>query len=124
VWQPPSQGDAQPAPDGYVIFRHTGGGCLNPNRINERRVTVALDLYSPLKVVSWASAHADCPMRYTITNADEVVITFGSGSNEFELSLDAGALSALAHIGTEALTKVNTRAEKRPGELMPVGERT
>lgn len=69
---------------------------------------MALDLFSPLKVVSWASAHADCPMRYKITSPDELVITFGSGANEFELSLDDGALRALVQLGTEALTEMDT----------------
>lgn len=73
---------------------------------------MALDLSSPLKVVSWASAHADCPMRYKITGTGEmVVIIFGSGSNEFELSLEAGALHTLARLATEALADMTARAE-------------
>jgi len=75
---------------------------------------VALDLYSPLKVVSWASAHADCPMRYKITSPGELVITFGSGPNEFELSLDHGALRSLVDLTTEALTKLDADAGERP----------
>jgi hypothetical protein len=69
---------------------------------------VALDLFSPLKVVSWASAHADCPMRYTINSTNEVVIVFGSGQHEFEFSLDAGALRSLVQLGTEALDKMDS----------------
>src|SRR5262245_37936837 len=77
--------------------------------INERRVNpVALDLFSPLKVVSWASVHADCPMRYEITNPSELVIIFGSDQNEFELSLDGGALRTLVQLSTKALDKMDT----------------
>lgn len=87
---------------------------------------MALDLSSPLKVVSWASAHADCPMRYTINSADEMVIVFGKGSVEFEFSLDSGALRALARLATEALSRMDTYAEERlgqsTGELVTVGE--
>lgn len=71
--------------------------------------SVALDLFSPLKVVSWASAHADCPMRYAIT-ATGVVIIFGSGPNEFELSLDNGALRTLVQLSAEALAKMDAGA--------------
>jgi len=85
-------------------------------------VTVALDLFSPLKVVSWASAHADCPMRYKITSPAELVLTFGSGPNEFELSLDHGALRALVQLSTEALAKLDADAEAQPGEQVPAGE--
>jgi hypothetical protein len=81
---------------------------------------VALDLFSPLKVTSWASAHAGCPMRYTINSADEVVIIFGSGSDEFEFSLEAGALRSLMQLGTEALAKMDTYAD----ELTAAGERS
>jgi hypothetical protein len=72
---------------------------------------MALDLSSPLKVVSWASAHADCPMRYKITGTGEMVIIFGSGSQEFELSLEAGALNTLAQLSAEALADMTARAE-------------
>lgn len=83
---------------------------------------MAPDLFSPLKVVSWASAHADCPMRFKITNRGEMVITLGSGSNEFELSLDGGALRTLVRLGTEALAEMDAPAEKQPGELVPARE--
>lgn len=69
---------------------------------------MALDLFSPLKVVSWASAHADCPMRYTITSSDEMVLVFGSGQEEFEFALDKGALRTLVELGAEALTRMDT----------------
>jgi hypothetical protein len=78
---------------------------------------VTLDLFSPLKVVSWASAHSDCPMRYTINSADEMVIIFGNGSTEFELSLDGGALHTLVRLGAEALDKMATCVG--PGEGAP-----
>jgi len=81
---------------------------------NERRVTVALDLFSPLKVVSWASVHADCPMRYKITGPGELVITFGSGPHEFEFSLDHGALRTLVQLASEALDKLDTEAGANP----------
>lgn len=84
---------------------------------------MALDLFSPLKVVSWASAHADCPMRYKITHPNELVITFGSGTNEFELALDAGALRRLVQLGAEALEKLDTAADERLGELVATAER-
>lgn len=77
---------------------------------------MTLDLFSPLKVVSWASAHADCPMRYTINGADEMVIVFGSGSTEFELSLDGGALHTLVRLGAEALDKMDTCARPDEGD--------
>jgi hypothetical protein len=67
---------------------------------------VTLDLHSPLKVVSWASAHADCPMRYEINGADEMVTTFGSGSEEFEFAFDASALHTLVQLSAEALDKM------------------
>lgn len=69
---------------------------------------MALDLFSPLKVVSWASAHADCPMRYKITSPDEMVLVFGSGQDEFEFSLDKGALRTLVQLGTDALSDMDT----------------
>lgn len=76
---------------------------------------MALDLFSPLKVVSWASASADCPMRYKITNSDELVIIFGSGTNEFELALDDGALRALVELSAEALAEIDADVEEQPG---------
>jgi hypothetical protein len=84
---------------------------------------VALDLFSPLKVVSWASAHANCPMRYTIANVDEMVIIFGSDQHEFEFSLDKSALRTLVQLGTEALAEMSTRTEDRLGEFLTAGER-
>jgi hypothetical protein len=93
------------------------------HHLQERRVPVALDLFSPLKVVSWASAHADCPMRYKINGPTDVVIVFGSGTNEFEFSLDAGALRTLIQLGAEALEKMDTSAEDRLGELATTAER-
>ncbi len=83
---------------------------------------MALDLFSPLKVVSWASAHADYPMRYEITSPTELVITFGSDSNEFEFSLDKGALSRLVQLGVEALTEMDAYAKDKLGELVSSGE--
>lgn len=83
---------------------------------------MAPDLFSPLKVVSWASAHADCPIRYTINSPKEMVIVFGSGTNEFEFSLDTGALRTLVRLGTEALAEMDAPAENQPGELMPARE--
>jgi hypothetical protein len=74
-----------------------------------------LDLYSPLKVVSWASAHANCPMRYTISSAEEMVITFGASPTEFEFSLDAGALHALVRLGTKALDEMSAYDERAAG---------
>jgi len=84
---------------------------------------VALDLFSPLKVVSWASAHADCPLRYKITSPGELVVTFGSGSNEFELSLDHGALRALVQLGTEALAELDAVAETHVRDPVTARER-
>lgn len=84
---------------------------------------MALDLHSPLKVVSWASAHADCPMRYQLSGTGELVIIFGSGQTEFELTLDAGALRALANLATEALAELDASAEEQPSELAVAGER-
>jgi hypothetical protein len=49
------------------------GGCV---------IAMAFDLYSPLKLTSWASARAGCSMRYTISSPDEMIIIFGSGSDE------------------------------------------
>lgn len=68
---------------------------------------MSLDLYSPLKVVSWASAHAHCPMRYTINSAEEMVLVLGSGQTEFELAMARGALRVLVELGTEALAKMD-----------------
>ncbi len=84
---------------------------------------MAPDLFSLLKVVSWASAHADCPMHYKISSPTDVVIVFGSGTNEFEFSLDVGALRALVQLGAKALEKMDTSAEDRLGELVTAGER-
>jgi hypothetical protein len=72
---------------------------------------MALDLSSPLKVVSWASINADCPMRYTTTGSDEVVIIFGRASDEFELALEADALRTLAQLATDAVTAMSAVAE-------------
>jgi hypothetical protein len=82
---------------------------------------VALDLHSPLKVVSWASVHADCPMRYATTGTGELVIVFGSGQTEFELALDGGALRTLANLTAEALAQLD--AEEQPTELVTTAER-
>jgi hypothetical protein len=85
---------------------------------------MALDLSSPLKVVSWASAHADCPMRYTITGTSDMVIIFGSGSNEFELSFEVGALQTLAQLTAEALADMTAKAEHSDdAPLVLTGER-
>jgi hypothetical protein len=85
---------------------------------------VALDLFSSLKVLSWASAHANCPMRYTINSADEMVIIFGSDQSEFEFSLEAGALHTLLQLGAEALAKMDALAEEANDRaLMTTGER-
>jgi hypothetical protein len=73
---------------------------------------VTPDLFSPFKVASWASARADCPMRYAITNSDEMVIIFGSGSDEFEFSFHSSALRALVQLGADVLTKMEARADK------------
>jgi hypothetical protein len=81
---------------------------------------MALDLFSPLKVVSWASAHTGCPMRYVINSADEMVIVFGDGQHEFEFALHSGALHALVQLGTEALKKMNNY----PKEQLDTGERS
>ena len=78
---------------------------------------MTLDLFSPLKVVSWASAHTDCPMRYKINSAEELVIIFGSGTTEFELSLEGGALRTLVRLGAEALDKMD--ACTQPSESAP-----
>lgn len=48
-------------------------------------------------------------MRYAIT-ATGVVIIFGSGPNEFELSLDNGALRTLVQLSAEALAKMDAGA--------------
>lgn len=76
---------------------------------------MTLDLSSPLKVVSWASVHADCPMRYAVTGAGEMVIIFGSGSDEFELSLETDALHTLARLAAEALADMTAMAEGGDG---------
>jgi len=85
---------------------------------------VALDLFSPLKVVSWASAHADCPMRYKITSRNEMVLVFGSGQDEFEFALDTGALHSLVQLGIEALTEMDAYADERSAGLVTAGEST
>ncbi|WP_378058494.1 hypothetical protein [Actinophytocola glycyrrhizae] len=92
-------------------------GPTHRNRRQKRNVQpVALDLFSPIKVVSWASAHGSCPMRYTINGGDEMVIIFGSGTNEFEFAFDVDALRALVQLGTEALTEMDSRAEATSSE--------
>lgn len=83
---------------------------------------VALDLHSPLKIVSWASAHADCPMRYQLSGTGELIIVFGSGQTEFELALDGDALRTLAQLTTEAMAELNASAAEQPTELIPAGE--
>ena len=83
---------------------------------------MALDLHSPLKVVSWASAHADCPMRYQLSGTGELVIIFGRDATEFELALDTGALRTLALLTAEALAKLDASAAEQSVELVPAGE--
>jgi hypothetical protein len=41
------------------------------------------------------------------------VIIFGSGPNEFELSLDHGALRSLVDLSTEALTKLDADGDQQ-----------
>jgi hypothetical protein len=53
---------------------------------DEEVTPMTLNLSSPLKVVSWASVHPDCPIRYTTTGSGKMTIIFGSGFEEFELS--------------------------------------
>jgi hypothetical protein len=60
-------------------------------------------------------------MRYTTTGTGELVIIFGSGSTEFELALDDGALRTLARLTAEALAQLN--AEGQPTELVTAAER-
>jgi hypothetical protein len=62
-------------------------------------------------------------MRYTINSPKEMVIVFGSGTNEFEFSLDTRALRTLVQLGCEALEKMDTSAENRLGELVTTAER-
>jgi hypothetical protein len=62
-------------------------------------------------------------MRYTINSPKEMVIVFGSGTNEFEFSLDAGALRTLIQLGAEAPEKMDTSAEDRLDELATTAER-
>jgi hypothetical protein len=62
-------------------------------------------------------------MRYMINSPKEMVIVFGSGINEFEFSLDAGALRTLVQLGVEALNKMDTAAEDLLGELVTTAER-
>lgn len=85
---------------------------------------MALDLFSPLKVVSWASAHAGCPMRYTVTSGNEMVLVFGSGRDEFEFALDKGALRTLVQLGAEALTEMDAYTDERSAGLMAAGKST
>lgn len=100
-------------------------GVVQPKRkFNERCVTVALDLFSPLKVVSWASAHTDCPMRYKINSADEMVLIFGSDSDEFEFSFETGALRRLVQLGSEALHKMDASTNERRDKLVATGKRS
>lgn len=84
---------------------------------------MALDLFTSLKVVSWASAHADCPMRYTINSSNEMVIIFGAVANEFEFAFDVGALRVLVQLGAEALEEMNALAAEANGwTLVAIGE--
>jgi hypothetical protein len=85
---------------------------------------VALDLFSPLKVVSWASAHDGCPMRYTVTSRNEMVLVFGSGRDEFEFALDKGALRTLVQLGAEALTEMDADTDERSAGLVTAGKST
>jgi hypothetical protein len=85
---------------------------------------VALDLSSPFKMVSWASAHADCPMRYTINSRDEMVLIFGSGQDEFEFALQKSALRTLVQLGTDALTEMDTYTDEQLGGLVTAGRST
>jgi hypothetical protein len=98
-------------------------GATKPKPSNGKTRTVALDLSSPLKVVSWASAHADCPMRYQLSGTGELVIIFGRGPNEFELALDRGALRTLARLTAEALTKLDASVAEPSADLMTAGDR-
>lgn len=79
---------------------------------------MALDLFSPLKVASWASAHADCPMRYTINSSDEMVIIFGRDQEEFEFSFEVDALRTLLQLGAEALAKMDALAGEVDGSAL------
>lgn len=85
---------------------------------------MALDLSSPFKMVSWASAHADCPMRYAITSRDEMVLVFGSGHDEFEFALQKDALRMLVQLGTEALAEMDNYTDKQLGGLVTAGTST
>lgn len=84
---------------------------------------MAIDLFAPLKVVSWASAHANCPMHYKINNRDEMVIIFGNGQHEFELSLETGALHSLLRLGTEAMAKMEVYDNLVPDDHIFHGDR-
>jgi hypothetical protein len=62
-------------------------------------------------------------MRYQLSGTGELVIIFGSGSNEFELALDRGALRTLAQLTTDALVQLDASADQPPHELATSGER-
>lgn len=72
---------------------------------------MVLDMFSPLTVVSWASARGNCRMHYTINNADEMVIIFDGGTSEFEFAFDVHALREVVRLGTDALAEMDVLAE-------------
>jgi hypothetical protein len=63
-------------------------------------------------------------MRYTITDRDELVVIFGSGQDEFELSLDKGALCTLVQLGADALTELNESTDELSDEPVTPGTST
>jgi hypothetical protein len=71
-------------------------------------------MFEPLKVVSWASANEQCPMKVIANGSDEVTFIFGSGRNEFEFAFDAGALRNLVKLGAEALREMEARQAQEP----------
>lgn len=85
-------------------------------------------MFEPLKVVSWASVKEHCPIRHTVTSSDEMVFIFGSGRDEFEFALEAGALQKLLNLGAVVLAEMEACAEleeaEEQAELATTGERS
>jgi hypothetical protein len=79
---------------------------------------MAIDLFSPLKVVSWASAHANCPMRAIINSSDEMVIVFGPKDTEFEFAFDVDALRELLRLGADTLAKMDALADEANSSVL------
>lgn len=67
-------------------------------------------MYESLRIGAWAIVDNTCPIRAVTDDANDVTFVFGSGPDEFELSLHPTALRMLVELGAAALAQTDPAA--------------